>query len=240
MKTKTARLRKRAKKTIRRTRDRFDPRPVAHFMHIGKTAGTALRSTLMEVRKETRYRMVLHGHRWRLDRVPAGDKFFFCLRDPTDRYVSGFLGRQRQDRPRFAIPWTEDETWAFTRFDSPETLAVSLSAGGDVQREAERAMRSIQHVQTSYWDWFRDPAYFQSRVDDLLWIGRLEALDVRPLALALGVDPFTMPEDTIAAHRGPTSKPALSDLARENLARWYAKDYEFLDLCNELFPPPHC
>ncbi len=56
------------------------------------------------------------------------------------------------------------------------------------------------------------------------------------LAVALGVDQLTMPEDAVAAHRATGSKPELSDLARENLRQWYAKDYEFLDLCAELFP----
>jgi hypothetical protein len=231
------RLKKRIKKKIRRTRDRFDPRPVAHFLHIGKTAGTALRFTLHDVRKDTAYRMVLHGHRFRLELVPVGDKFFFCVRDPIDRYVSGFLSRQGRDRPRFDIPWSEQEAEAFTRFDSPEDLAVSLGAGGDLQRDAENAMRSIQHVRASYWNWFRDPEYFQSRLGDLLWIGRLESLDIGPLTAALGVDGLAMPQDSVAANRSPTSKRELSDLARENLKRWYAKDYEFLELCNEVFPP---
>lgn len=234
-----ARLNKKIKKTVRRTRNRFDRRPVAHFMHIGKTAGTALRLILWDVRLTTRYRPVFHGHGARLarlDAIPVGEKFFFCVRDPIGRYTSGFLARQRQDQPRYYVPWTEEEERAFSHFESPEDLAVSLSAGGDIQRHAEHAMRSIQHVQSSYWDFFHDPEYFKSRRDDLLWIGRQESLDMASLAVALGVDQLTMPEDAVAAHRATGSKPELSDLARENLRQWYAKDYEFLDLCAELFP----
>ncbi len=230
------RVKRKIKRTIRRTRHRLDPRPVAHFMHIGKTAGTALAAALFDVRKDTTYRLVIHGHWVQLDQVPVGQKFLFCVRDPIDRYSSGFLGRQRRDRPRFDIPWTEDEARAFSRFESPEDLAVSLSTGGDIQRHAEDAMRSIQHVQSSYWDWFRDPVYFQSRRDDLLWVGQQESLDLGPLAVALGVDQLTMPEDALHAHRTPGPKPELSDPARKNLRRWYAKDYEFIDLCGELFP----
>jgi hypothetical protein len=205
-------------------------------MHIRKSAGTALRFTLLDVRKSTSYRMVLHGHDVRLDKIPEGEKFFFCVRDPIERYASGFLGRQRQDRPRYDIPWTEREATAFSRFESPEDLAMSLSAGGDLQRHAEDAMRSIDHVRSSYWDMFLDRAYFLSRRDDLLWVGRQEALDIGPLASVLGVDHLTLPEDEVAANRSPDSKPALSDAARNNLRNWYAKEYEFLELCDELFP----
>jgi hypothetical protein len=236
MRTRRAHVKKTVKKTIRRTRDRFDPRPVAHFMHIGKTAGTALRFTLHDVQKETTYRMVLHGHRARLDGVPQGDKFFFCVRDPIDRFMSGFLARQREDRPRFHIPWTEQEAIAFSHFASPEELALALSAGDPVQRNAEHAMRSIQHVRTSYWDWFGNPSYFKSRTDDLLWVGRQHSLDMHRLAVALGVDELTMPEDATISHRTTNSKPELSDRARQNLKQWYAADYEFVDICDRVFP----
>ncbi len=208
MGTRTARLRKKVEKSIRRTRDRFDPRPVAHFLHIGKTAGTALRAALMDVRKETKYRMVLHGHRAHLAGIPLGDKVFFCVRDPTDRFVSAFLARQREDRPRFDIPWNDQETIAFTHFGTPDELAVALSMGNDLQRHAEHTMRSIQHVNRSYWDWFGDPAYFRSRVDDLLWVGRQESLDLSRLAIALGVDHLTMPQDPTISHRSTHSKSA--------------------------------
>lgn len=231
-----ARLRRAAKRRVRRIRNRFDRRPIAHFIHIPKTAGTALRVPLVQHHRSTTYRLLLHTHGWHLDDVPEGDKFFFCVRDPIDRYVSGFLYTQRQGQPRFTAPWSEAEAVAFSRFDSPECLAIALGAGGDWQRAAEDAMRTIGHVNTSYWDWFGDPAYFKRRSNDLLWIGRQESLDLEGLAEALGVARLTMPEDTNAANRSPHLRPELSDLGRENLTRWYARDYQFLELCDEVFP----
>ena len=74
-------------------------------------------------------------------------------------------------------------------------------------------MRSIRHVKSSYWDWFGDPAYFRSRADDLLWVGRLESLELNRLATALGVDQLTMPQDSTLSHRTGKAKPELSDRA---------------------------
>lgn len=181
--------------------------------------------------------MVLHGHVTHLDECPQGEKFFFCVRDPTDRFLSGFLSRQRQGRPRYDMPWNAEEAIAFSHFASPEELALALSAGDAQQWQAEHAMRSIRHVKNSYWDWFGNPAYFESRADDLLWVGRMEALELKRLANALGVHQLTMPQDSTLSHRTGDAKPELSDRARQNLRQWYAADYEFLDLCNELFPP---
>ncbi len=97
-------------------------------------------------------------------------------------------------------------------------------------------MRAIQHVQSSYWDWFGDPDYFKSRADHILWIGHQEALDLRPLAAALGLERLELPTDPWRANKTAQAKPELSDLARQNLRQWYAKDYAFLDLCHELYP----
>jgi Sulfotransferase family len=230
------RLRKSIKKKIRRTRRRFDRRPVAHFLHIGKTAGTALRLPLTKVGNKTAFRMILHNHDWHLDSVPVGEKFFFCVRDPADRFVSAFVARQRFDQPRFFVPWSEGERRAYEQFGSPDELATSLSAGGERQTAAENAMRNIHHVNASYWDWFIDPSYFLSRSDDLLWIGRQEALDLVGLARVLGVKELKMPDDPVTANRTTSSKPELSSLALENLQQWYSRDYEFLDLCNQLCP----
>jgi hypothetical protein len=225
-----------------KTRLSLDQRPVAHFLHIGKTAGTAVTVALKQAQDTARYRVVRHPHQIGLLAVPESDHYFFCVRDPIDRYVSGFLHREAQGRPRYSIPWSEEEAKAFARFRSPDALAVSLSAGGTEQGDAEAAMRAIQHVRSSYWDWFRDPDYFKSRADHILWIGRQECLDLKPLAATLGLERLELPTDAARANKSPGRKPELSDLARQNLREWYAKDYLFLELCRELDPPrdSHC
>jgi hypothetical protein len=226
-------------KAVSHARIRLDRRPVAHFLHVGKAAGTALKYALTDVERSSRYRLILHTHFTRLDAVPEDDFFFFCVRDPISRFLSGFLSRQREGRPRYVIPWREDEKTAFSRFDSADGLAVALSAGGRRQQEAEDAMGAIRHVRDSYWTWFKDPHYFRQRSDHVLWVGRQESLDVESLSSSLGVKALHLPDDPVVAHLNTEEKPALSDLARENLRNWYAKDYEFLELCAELFGPEY-
>jgi hypothetical protein len=224
-------------RAVSHARVKLDRRPVAHFLHVGKTAGTALKYALSDVERSSAYRLMLHTHWTRLNVVPEDDFFFFCVRDPISRFVSGFLSRQREGKPRYVIRWREDEKLAFSRFDSPDGLAVALSAGGREQQSAEDAMHAIRHVRDSYWFWFKDPDYFRQRSDHILWVGRQESLDIESLASTLGVDALHLPDDPIVAHLYTEEKPVLSDLARENLRNWYAKDYEFLELCAELVGP---
>ena len=113
---------------------------------------------------------------------------------------------------------------------------MSLSARGSEQRDAEAAMSSIQHVRSSFWDWFGDPDYFKSRADHILWIGRQESLDLRPLAAALGLEKLELPTAPWRANKTATATPELSDLGRRNLRQWYAREYVFLNLCHELHP----
>ena len=224
------------KRTVARARISLDRRPRAHFLHIGKTAGTAVKVALKEAQGSSHYRLVPHKHHHHLSAIPEADYYFFCVRDPIARYVSGFVSRQREGRPRYYNPWGKNEAEAFARFDSPDVLAVSLSAGGTEQREAEAAMRAIQHLHSSFWDWFGDSDYFTRRSGHLLWIGRQESLDVSSLAAVLGLSRLELPTDPKRANKTTDAKPQLSDLARQNLRQWYAKDYMFLELCDELCP----
>jgi hypothetical protein len=205
-------------------------------LHIPKTAGTALKVALKHAKGSARYRVVPHQHQDHLSAIPESDYFFFCVRDPVARYVSGFLSRQREGLPRYHNPWVGGEPEAFARFDSPDALAVALSAGGTEQRHAEAAMRAIRLVRSSYWDWFRDAEYFKRRSDRLLWMGHQESLDLRPLTAALGLESLELPTDPERANKSPGATPELSDLARHNLREWYARDYLFLELCDELCP----
>jgi hypothetical protein len=212
-------------------------RPRAHMLHIGKTGGTALKAVLESVAPGTGpFDLITHRHDWRLPDVPAGDKVFFVVRDPVQRFVSGFNSRLREGRPRYHTPWIASEQEAFERFGSADALGRALFGDDSEQRvAAHRAMISIWHVRDSYWDWFRSREYLESRVEDLLaivWMPDLTASFSR-LCAALGLpDSTRLPTDELRAHRSPADVDrTLSDEAIANLQRWYARDYAFLDFC---------
>jgi hypothetical protein len=214
-------------------------RRTAHFLHIGKNAGTAIKRALREGPEPARYRVALHTHGVRMRDLPRGDKFFFVVRDPVDRFVSAFYSRQRQGAPRFHQPWTEGEARAFARFAEPEAVGLALAGGGAERAAAVDALRSIEHLRSSYWDWFESADQLRRRQHDILWIGFAEALDSQLDALAaqLGLAAITLPRDDTSAHRRATGpETALPDAARDALREWYAADYDFVRLCREIAP----
>jgi Sulfotransferase family len=208
-------------------------------MHVGKTGGTAINTALEPLRNSGRYEIVLDGHHVDLRQIPSGEKFFFVLRDPLERFVSGFNDRQRCSRPRYNEPWTLEEERAYGCFQTPDALGKALSSDDQALRAAaHEAMTSIYHVKFSYWYWFRDPDYFESRLSDLLlvmWLPSLHSSFAR-LCTLLGLPELpVLPTDEVGAHRNPATAPrCLSDGATENLRRWYHADFQFVEMCARL------
>lgn len=212
---------------------------LVHFLHIGKTGGTAVKEALAQHTTSGKHVLALHLHNYKLRDVPSGEKVVFFLRDPISRFVSGFLNQQRQGLPRYFSAWTKEEGHAFSRFSSPNELALALSSLDLEQRTAaEAAMRAIKHVRSSVWDWFADPAYFTSRASDILFIGFQERLDddFEHLKSILGLPgSIRLPGKETESHRTPgVANKHLDDDAKSNLHRWYAADYAFLDLCSSI------
>jgi hypothetical protein len=215
-----------------------DERPVAHFLHVGKTGGTAIKVAIRGVAERTRFAVELHRHAVRVRDLPEEEPFFFAVRDPVARFVSGFSSRQRQGRPAHNSPWRPEEAVAFGRFGNPEELALALGARtGGRYEEAVHAMHAIEHVNQSYWYWFEDPEHLIASSDRILWIGRQESLDadLPGLAEVLGLAELVPPDSPDLAHRAPAGgNGSLSEEAEAHIRRWYQPDYEFLALCEEL------
>jgi hypothetical protein len=231
-------LRERLESRRRRFVGSLKGKPVAHFIHVGKTGGTAMKATLRACPDAGDYTLFVHGHAQTLRRVPVGEKVVFFLRDPLSKFVSGFNYRQRQAQPLFHIPWRPEEAVAFGHFAAPNQLARALSAeDAETRARAQTAMRGIHQVKDSVFRWFESEAYFLSRLDDILFIGFQEQLeaDFEVLKRRLGLPPgLALPGTTEALYqKSPLAEP-LDQTAVANLTSWYAADLRFYALCREL------
>jgi len=208
-----------------------------HFLHIGKTGGTAIKHALKGTTASANLR--LHSHDVRLHDIAPGDQVFFFLRDPLSRFVSAFYSRQREGRPRYVMPWSDEEAAAFGRFRTANELANGLSSTSTAERrKAERAMANIVHISNRYWDWLTDADYLRSRSADIYFIGLQEHLadDFAIVRARLGL-PVTLalPDDDVDAHRNPASiDRTLDERAIRNLSAWYAQDFAAIDECRRV------
>jgi Sulfotransferase family len=227
-----------------------------HFIHVGKTGGTAIKEALREEGlavegPESRYvqkatyvpstpygQIVLHNHGFKLRDVPADDFAFFCLRDPISRFVSGFSSRLRKGQPRYNIKWKPMERVVFERFPTPQSLALGLRSDDREDRKiANWAMCHLQHV-TRYKHSLGGLNTVRATLPRLVYIGRQETLDwdwaQMKTILGLPKD-LELPTDPVAAHRGDASvETSLDAVATEILRDWYARDYKLLGVCERI------
>ena len=228
---------KRWRLQIRRWFNRLRGRRSVHVLHVGKTGGTAVRLALATHRRAGRFDLQLQWHDVTLKDIPRGDYVVFFLRDPVSRFASGFDNQRRGATPYYTHVWSEADRAVFDRFKTEAELALALGSGdAETRGAAEAAMREIDHVRTSYWDWFGDEAYFRSRLDDILFVGFQETLsaDFDELKRRLGLpDDVALPVDDRRAQRRPTKPEPLPPEAVALLRDWYATDYAFIRLCEE-------
>jgi len=224
-----------------------------HFVHIGKTGGTAIKNALRDAGlaywrdhkrhavPETPYgRIKLHHHRFRLHDLPDGDHVFFCVRDPVSRFVSAFYSRRSQGREAYSgrFPWSPDEERAFERFSTPQQLALALSADDADEREfAEWSMGRIRHLgfQRHYTG---PPDHVRARLSRIVYVARQETLnsdwEQLKALLELPAD-IELPTDPARAHRRDASEDdSLNRAAVQSLRRWYARDYGLLTFLDDL------
>jgi hypothetical protein len=215
------------------------PKKNLYFIHIGKTGGSATFSALKPFLNSGKYTIIYKPHSTTVDEIPKGEQFFFCIRDPKQRFISGFYSRQRQGLPKAFYPWSENETIAFKNFSTPNELAEALSSDDQtLKKSADFAMRHIGHVSSSYWDHFLDEKTLKDRTKDVLLVMRQERLAndfeilKKKLKLAKHV---SLLNNKVVNHVTPeSSDKKLSPKAVENLSLWYQKEYQFINLLEKL------
>lgn len=209
-----------------------------HFLHIGKTGGSAIKSVLNDFLETPKYSLKLHEHKTSLNDIPKGDSVFFFLRDPVSRFISGFYSRQRKGQPRYYSEWSPEEKEVFEHFSTPNEIAVSLANKQlSDHKLAIMAMKNVQHFKL-YKEWYVDFDYYKSRLDDVLFIGFQESLDDDFIKLKSILEiphDINLPTDDILAHRNPKDiDKFIDEIGILALREWFLEDYKFISLCKEI------
>lgn len=208
------------------------------FLHIGKNAGTQIVHLANQINeKQSVIRIVKYKHSQHLKDLPEGRPYFFSVRNPISRFRSAFYSRYRKGQPRLYNEWTPAEEKAFGRFEHANELAEALFSKGEAGVQAFWAMNSIGHVNSFQSDWFEHTGFtLEDRPP--VWIIRQEQFEndfaalVGKLNVGLSMADLELATDERRAHSFDYSAvPDLSDQAKENLARWYARDIALYAAC---------
>lgn len=210
------------------------PREIA-FMHIGKNAGTQIMHLAQQIKG---YGVHVHllPHTRKLCEIPPELPYFFSIRNPVTRFKSGFYSRKRKGQPRIYSEWSKPEAIAFGEFEHANDLAEALFREDEKGLRAAQAITAIRHASMQQIDWFERIGYLDVRPP--VWIIRQEnfagdfEVFLKRLKLPLAFSDLTPARDASSAHSNDYSQvPALSEIAKQNLVRWYARDVMFYEVC---------
>lgn len=208
---------------------------MVHLLHIGKTGGTSLTKMLQGICSK-KYTIKIHPHEFSLQDIRKEDLAIFFLRNPIDRYVSGFYSRKRKGQPTYNVPWNESEENAFGMFETPNNLAEALSSDNKMlQASAIKAMQGIRHVNTHFKDWLVDISYLENHQNQLFFIGFQESFSADVKTLYQKLTGKTWAQEVVKSHQtSVTEDKTLSEIAIINLTRWYQEDINLYQYCKTL------
>ena len=201
-----------------------------HYLHIGKTAGTATKTVMKTMNRQWggRANFILHNLYVSLSDLPPDALYLFALRDPVDRFYSAFYSRKRKGLPRHHQEWSPQEAWCFERFPEANDLALALGAADPLP--AIIAMRTIGHVRRRLVDVLDDMhgVLMDRKPAFILRQAQVET-DFRAFADKFGLGPVPdFPQDDVAAHRNSYDEtPSLSDRAKDNLHHYLSDDIAY-------------
>jgi len=204
------------------------------FLHIGKNAGTQVMNIAQKLEDYGVY-IRKFGHNIKLSDLPNDKRYFFSIRKPEARFVSGFYSRKRKGQPRIYSEWSDHEALAFNLFEHANDLAENLFSDDVIGKQARMAIKSISHTSMQQIDWFQCCSFLDHQPP--LTIIRQENFtsDMQSLLKLLNVDvdiTNLITNDSISAHKNDYKDvPPLSEMALKNLRDWYIQDYYFYEMC---------
>jgi len=164
-------------------------------------------------------------------------RFVVFVRSPIQRFVSAWISRFDRDQEGHN-PWTKEEEWGFTRFQSPAELACALtSPHAEVRQDASRAMMSSPHLHLDLYRYvgkFLNPK--KRCLGNFLFVGRTEHIDEDVDRLSTLLEQRrvlqTRPSRQEAVMRQGSDKMRpyrmLNQCAVEGLREWYRRDYKVI------------
>lgn len=165
------------------------------FMHIGKTAGTTVKTVAQSTGRTGGVGLIVEGHtstlEFLVEKFPNA-KISVIMRDPLERIISGFNSRLRQGRPVYDRIWSAKEAAAFSLFKDVESFLRACISTSDADISAARfACSAIKHIKNGYARCFGDASTVSSQIGRFYCIGHITNMrdTLAGIFAPFGVDP---------------------------------------------------
>ena len=209
-----------------------------HFVHLGRTGGSTIRNCLIRLNNfQKKYYFNYYGHLFKFHHLGKNSKYFFTIRDPINRFISGFNVRKNLAQlenttdpkkiNKYKISIKEQES--FKNFSSANHLAESIYSNDlSIRNKAMIAMNNIKHIKDTYISSLNKEYLIKNKPFFVIESEKLEE-DFFKLCNKLKCKKIDLPLKNISKNyrKGKDSDDKkLSDLAISNFKKWYKKDIE--------------
>lgn len=221
---------------IRNFNIKFLFRKKLHFIHIGRTAGSSIRNSLIHFNNsQNKYHFNIYGHSFKLYHLGKKEKYFLTIRNPLNRFVSAFLCRQ--NRAKFEIEKkteeirkykiSAEERESIQNFSDANHLAESLFSDDlAIKTKASSAMTNIKHVNDPFVDYFSKEDLIERKPLFVLESEKLDS-DFSEFCKKFKLEVIALPKEKKLTHKGDYSNnKELSEGAILNLKKWYNDDFD--------------
>jgi hypothetical protein len=201
------------------------------FLHFGKTGGTFFTTSLSHYRHNLAH---VHHEDISLKRVCGQKCVVFFVRDPIDRWISGYYSRYRHGCPSHCSNWTQCEEEYFTKFPTVNSLAEALtethtSTEKLLLKSAHNMVNCVGHL------WRNFAFYLKGLKTEFNKIGYVGLTDNMTEDFQYFIKKFNFTQ--ISKHTFEKIHPnlsnktnVLSEKGRQNLINLLVKDYYYMDL----------
>ena len=198
------------------------------FLHLGKTGGTTF------INYTSHYRPLIEHVRHKkvsLKRVCGHHCAVIFVRDPIDRWISGYYSRYRRGCPQYCSNWTQCETKYFEQYPSVGALAEALGDNSNSSEiyHAQQMVNCIGHL------WLNFAFYLKGLETGYTKIGYVGLTDNLTTEFQHFTKKFNMTQISNHSferfHTNHVNKThVLSEKGRLNLIQFLAKDYYYMDV----------
>ncbi|GMI28715.1 hypothetical protein TrCOL_g12125 [Triparma columacea] len=208
-----------------------------HFIHIGKTGGTYFVDNMPEMKNApfNGYSIFNHWHNLKLGNLNSdtqghekeNHRYIFFVRDPVDRWISGFMSRFRVGCPSHCHLGDEEEMQTFHLFPTPNSLAEELGTrfGNEANRKTFHTHRTISY-------YIKGVDNLRSMIDRVAFVGDFRSMEQDTLFIheSMGMPAHKLSKEKVhAAPQLPKKYTELSMLGRCRLEEFLREDYEITD-----------